>query len=645
MTYHWKNTGFQKSCLASVVSLLITQSGYALESLSDDRLAETTGEGIALLPENFKMVFQGPNDLSTASSYNRAGIIDPSKYDTGFIRIIPTGENYQQLYTNTYNKYYAVDSAQQYQTSYDLVYQSSYNQQYGAIKDTEYNKAYAQVKAQKEQTYRDYEFSAAGDSLYTERYNFYLNGKYKWPNEFFWLPAQREAASKADALNDLNNVKTYKDQITARVENKLKNDATPIAQAQTENLAKQYALNQVDTHVKNAIDAQVKLSTVQEIKNKRTKADAFIYGLALSNSKDKDGKSSLATRYSNVGFNWGDAANPWLFRAGTAKNIKQFASDNTSRDISYLALEAPLASVRADESDNNIKLGFWMDIFSRAFDSSSAVNPITGAPTSGLDLDQRLRLQYVANGLSMNGSQVRLFQTLPSTNPQYNQTLGMANILRLNTNDNPANLKKSDTDLDSKAVRISTAARSDQDDGTAVTPAIDRSFAPIFNDIDGIYLYSPNFNLVLGNMYQPFVLGSEGNNIILEVTRIPNVPEIYSQIYTYYSDTDKDTKFTDNLTATSFKGSTCNVAYCGSNLSEVKAGSTTVQYQGTNATHSSISVGSVTRDPTSNLLKANTDANATGVVFKSPTGTSVNLGSAAIDGVLIQHLKFKTTGL
>lgn len=99
------------------------------------------------------------------------------------------------------------------------------------------------------------------------------------------------------------------------------------------------------------------------------------------------------------------------------------------------------------------------------------------------------------------------------------------------------------------------------------------------------------------------------------------------------------------LTAASFKGSTCNVAYCGSNLSDVKAGTSTIKYQGTNATHSSISIGSVTRDPTTNLLKANTDSNATGVVFRGPSNTMTNLGSAVIDGVMIQHLKFKTTGL
>ena len=481
MTQSW-NTGFTKSCLASVIAILMGQSVFALESLSDDHLAETTGEGMALLPENFKMVFQGPNDVSTASSYNQAGLINPEKYDTGFIRIIPTGENYANL-----------------------------------------------------------KLTAA------------------------------EAASI------------------------------------------------------------------------RNKADIFIYGLALSASNN-----NLNQRFSNNGFNWGSTANPWLFRAGTAENIQQFSSSNTAGQIGYLALETPLAKLAADESDNNIKLGFWLDAFSRSWNSSNAINPITGAPVAkiaadpsndiDLDKNQRLRLQFVANGLSLNGSHIRLFQTMSSSSPQYNQTLGMASILRLNTHDNPVNLKFTDTDLNAKAIRLSTATL---DDGAYSTPALKQnSQAPLFNDQEGLYLYSPNINLVLGNMNQPFILGSEGNNIILEITRIPNVANIYKKIYTNY-----DAPYAGISVMSEYQGTTCNVYTCGFNTSSMLWGSNTIQYQGNNATHSSISIGSVTRDPATNLLKANTGADATGIVFKSPTGTAVNLGSVAIDGILIQHLKFKMTGL
>ena len=297
-----------------------------------------------------------------------------------------------------------------------------------------------------------------------------------------------------------------------------------------------------------------------------------------------------------------------------------------------MLLEAPLATVTANDQDNNIKLGFWADIFARELGSSNHVDPVTGAPTSGLDKDYRLRAQFVANGLSLNGSQTRIFQTLPSANKNYNETLGIASLVRLNTNNNPSNLSISDSNLNSKGIRLSTAATSDDLDGTAATPAMDRSNAPVFHDTEGLYLYSPNINLVLGNMHQPFILGSEGNNIILEITRIPNIPDIYNKIYQRYEDGKGS-----YLGSEALKGSTCNVYSCGTPIS-ANATDTVANYQGRNATHSSIAIGTTERLP-NNMLRAKDGATATGIVFKSVDGTMRNFGSAVIDGVLIQHLK------
>src|SRR5690606_36706681 len=132
----------------------------------------------------------------------------------------------------------------------------------------------------------------------------------------------------------------------------------------------------------------------------------FIYGLALAKSDD-----SQRTRSSNQSYSWRSADNPWLCRAGT-ESFKQFK--HAAKAVGYIALEAPLAKIAPDESDNNIKLGFWSDIFARELNSSNVVDPIIGGPTSGLDTNYRLRTQFVANRLSLNGSQVRLFQTLES---------------------------------------------------------------------------------------------------------------------------------------------------------------------------------------------------------------------------------------
>lgn len=696
MTEHAITFPFPKHCLAIAVGMYLANPSYALQVLSDDSLSNTTGEGVALVLDDFKMVFQQPNDLSTGSSYTR-GLDNPSQYDTGFIRIIPTGENYAQLaesayhtvYNNTYNQSVLEGKAEhKYNETYRSTYQQTYTSQYSALYQEYTKNIEADVDAKKETfTFEVREGFFNNETLknyYNQRLADYSNGTWGWKDG--WLldgeglakdgttayslsnigTDQKKAkeyaiantyemldllyGSKAAENNtDLLNSTFYKglgnftrsDQVSTQVNALIQteiNKETASADIRAKYNAGQLAEDTAKSAVAE-IYAQIIQSAKKDaaiaasgspVKSLRTKADVFIYGLALSKSDN-----SLSSRYSNQGFNWGSAENPWLFRAGTEK-VKQFK--NVEKDVGYLALEAPLATTAATESDNNIKLGFWTDIFSRQLDSSAKVDPSTGAPKSGLDKEHRLRTQFVANGLSLNGSQTRIFQTLDSDNPNHHQTLGMASLLRLNTNDNPANLSFTDSNLDSKGIRINTAAKSDTLDGKAVTPAIDGSLAPVFHDIEGLYLYSPNINLVLGNMYQPFVVGSEGNNIVLEVTRIPNVPEIYNKIYQNYQDGKGG-----YLGSTAFTGATCNVVSCGTPL-KANVNDSAAMYQGRNATHSSIAIGTVERLP-NNMLRAKDHDNATGVVFKGVDGSAKNLGSVAIDGVLIQHLKFKTTGL
>ncbi len=601
---------FRKRYLTLLMSMSIFPAAHAMQELSDHSLSDTTGEGVALVLDNFKMVFQGPNDLSAGSSYARS-IVDPGKADTGFIRIIPTGENYQYLYDNYYEKKYASD----YQTAYQTAVNNNttaYTTKYGEVKadTTLYSSKYTEFYNSRYATYEKAEIDR-----YWNRSNA-LNEYQAFYNSHIWRGA---AEAERRTIARIKERESVVDDATAKVETDTKNwiEAEAVRQAQ---------LTQKDPikEAKLVAVPSASNSVVSQISQQKTKADVFIYGLALSKS---DG--SLSTRFSNEGFNWGTADNPWLVHAGTQENVMQFTE--TPKDVGYIAIEAPLMPVNGTAADNNIKLGLWADIFARDFQSSNVVDPITGAPTSGLSVDQRLRLQVVANGLSLNGSQVRLFQTLESSDINYSETLGLASIIRLNTNDAPETLTKDDADLSHRGIRISTAARDNNSDGDGPTPAMNRSEAPIFNDYEGVYLYSPNINLVLGNMYQPFVVGSEGNNIILEVTRIPNIPSIYNKIYQNYG---------GGLGSVDMKGSTCNVYQCGT---PIMSGSTS--YQGNTATHSSIAIGSVERIPDTNRLRAIDGANATGIMFKDTTGNSKNFGSAVIDGVLIQHLKIKTTGL
>ena len=669
MTEHAITYPFRKHCLATAIGLLLANPSYALQALSDDSLSNTTGEGVALVLDDFKMVFQQPNDLSTGSSYTR-GLENPSQYDTGFIRIIPTGENYQNISEHTYKKVYN----QVYDAEYlagvsttSTLYQSTYTTTFNNYKTQNYSSTKSAVSSEisvgvRQSLVAEYFESDRMKQYYQQRYNEYYNeGRINATKDGTTIPSaanptlwNKDASTKYALQNTYEMIEilygnrsidtvpstqwtqgvTRFNHIDPKVaqtvetvtQERLNLEGDKVAKAAATNAIKELELLAVD----NATQAAKTAAAQTSVGSLRTKADVFIYGLALSKSDN-----SLSSRYSNQGFNWGSADNPWLFRAGTEK-VKQFK--NVEKDVGYLALEAPLATTTPTESDNNIKLGFWTDIFSRQLNSSAEIDPSTGAPKSGLDKEHRLRTQFVANGLSLNGSQTRVFQTLDSDNPNHHQTLGMASVLRLNTNDNPANLSFTDSNLDSKGIRISTAAKSDTLDGTAVTPAIDGSLAPVFHDTEGLYLYSPNINLVLGNMYQPFVVGSEGNNIVLEVTRIPNVPEIYNKIYQNYEDGKGG-----YLGSTAFTGSTCNVVSCGTPL-KANVNDSAAMYQGRNATHSSIAIGTVERLP-NNMLRAKDHTDATGVVFKGVDGTAKNLGSVAIDGVLIQHLKFKTTGL
>ena len=461
MTYVKKAYRFRQSCIAMSVSLLLAQSAYALQDLSDTALSETTGEGVALLPENFKMVFQGPNDVSKASSYgtltDKASLLEASRKDTGFIRIIPRGENYENLYKRAYDKIYKDNyqpnytyaKANLYQPSYDSTYTSTYDSIYqnGSTTSSTYQTKYTQVAGKNTTLYRNQEIETYVNTkeyqdYYNKRYDqYYWNSTATVPNDGTtkydggWLNKEQAAANAMK--NTIQKIETSKGTIiTNIVNNRLKDKTLAEIRADATVIAKNKALSVANLTVENyAISssrAVANTSASSVVTGTRNKADVFIYGLALSKSND-----DMNQRYSNQGLTWGSTENPWLFRSGTAKDIQQFKKENKA-DIAYIALEAPLAKQGGNSTSDRIKLGFWTDIFSRSFDSISYVDPVTGAPDSGLDVNYRLRTQFVANGLSIDGSQVRLFQTQSSSVAQQNQTFALASILRLNTNDDPS---------------------------------------------------------------------------------------------------------------------------------------------------------------------------------------------------------------
>ncbi|MEW7965291.1 hypothetical protein AB0858_11695, partial [Acinetobacter baumannii] len=179
--------------------------------------------------------------------------------------------------------------------------------------------------------------------------------------------------------------------------------------------------------------------------------------LALSKS-DGDANSRIANTATAAAISsWGTGANPWVFKVKTSNNVPNFSTtDSGFYPVTYLSLEAPLYQPTIDGAEGadayNLKLGLWLDAFVRnpnivaTTDGSLAqfqYGDSNGLIGTSIDTNRanRLRLQAVLNGFSLNGSQISMFQTLGGAtttggmSPFYNNTLGMSGLVRLNTGD------------------------------------------------------------------------------------------------------------------------------------------------------------------------------------------------------------------
>jgi len=125
---------------------------------------------------------------------------------------------------------------------------------------------------------------------------------------------------------------------------------------------------------------------------------------------------------------------------------------------------------------------------------------------------------------------------------------------------------------------------------------------PTFSNNEGFYITDMDINMVVGSLhYQPLIFGAADattQNFQIEMVRLPNIAAIYNQHYRNYA---------SSTPAELAKMCTNTTADC------------------TGATHGEINMGKIE--------------------FKNPSGATVDLGSAKISGLMIQHLKIKTLGL
>ena len=332
------------------------------------------------------------------------------------------------------------------------------------------------------------------------------------------------------------------------------------------------------------------------------RADLYIRNLSITADDESPTRASAASIDS-----WGSGANPFLI-AVKSESHPDYVTSGVSR--SFLRIETPNycpagtvaeaggpcpagADTGAALSAYNLRLGLMLDILSKDSTQSEGYT-VGGEAYTGNDLfgGRGISFQAIWNGLSINGSRIDIFQT-PDGAPaavgsQANNTLGIRALIRLNTD-----FDASDTAKSNNGLRLTTGLQ-------------DEDFATnrLFRAGEGITIQDLDINLPLGAPhYQSLVFGKADTgdgNFYIELTRIPNSPAAYNAAYINYAN------------AADVTAKTCTSTTCGS---------TAVP-----ATHGTISMGNVT--------------------FRDINGNNaVNLGSARIDGLFIQHLKLTTTGL
>jgi len=383
------------------------------------------------------------------------------------------------------------------------------------------------------------------------------------------------------------------------------------------------------------------------------------------------------------GISWGSAVNPFVLSVNTTPSS---AATNpglagSAVAIPYLQFAAP-SGLAATDSSNNMRMGYWMNILQE--DMTTPTFNQSGNNTLGVvgTAGPALQIQALWDGFGINGTVLNVFPTDPCAsgciamtpatvgtlnkgNSAYANVVGFAGVLRINS--------QADGML-----RLSVGGAG------AASP----SNYGLFDSYEGVYLQNFDMNLPLGNIgYQPLIFSSGATTsattatcatgavcptISLELAQIPNVAGVYNNFYINYDPACTVSGNTCTSAAgnaygnpTGAVGLTPAAGMCSSGFTAASCPST--------ATHGNISVGNVYVNttgatqiaPNGDVIYAGeadanyistaattpttlaTTNNVNGISFKAPTanGAAINLGNAAISGMMINHMKMTLTGL
>ncbi|EHU1902678.1 TPA: hypothetical protein ACIFB9_001365 [Acinetobacter baumannii] len=528
---------FQKTVLASLIGLFLSQSSFALEELSDAGLSETTGEGIAILPQNAFMVFRGagPNE-----SVNQI-ITDRSK-DTGYINYVPVGPLSVAAADTSGNgsvgpEDKAVGKADIF--LYGLALSKSDSDANSRIANTATAAAISSWGTGANPWVFKVKTSNNVPNFSTTDSGFY-------PVTYLSL----EAPLYQPTIDGAEGADAYNLKLGLWLDAFVRN---PNIVATTDGSLAQFQYGDSNGLIGTSIDTN---------RANRLRLQGVLNGFSLNGSQismfQTLGGATTTGGMSPFYNNTLGMSGLVRLNTGDSKNTSIVTENVTSQTQTY-----------ASSTNNG-----WQTVHAGANStlSTSSSGDCGNSGTGSFSTSRGCRY-YVEN------------RTRTDTKT--------SNKTRIAFNDT------------SKVLRLSTRETSDSPNASnnLYTPALGSTsaVAPKFADSEGLYLYNPNINLVLGNLYQPLILGSDGKNFSIEIARIANKPEIYKQMYTDYTGADA-----------TYKGSTCNVYSCA------------------NPTHSSIAIGTVYSPDNGKTLLANTGEGAIGVSFGRliSTGTQVSGTSA-----------------
>ncbi|WP_340600622.1 hypothetical protein [Acinetobacter sp. HZNU-JH01] len=557
---------FKRTLLASFIGLCMSQAVFALQEISDEGLSQTTGEGIALLPENFSFRFNGADTANSGAG----------TYGAGSIRLIPVGPLSATATAKGYKKadawLYGLSLSQSNKNVGTAIDGSDWGTLYGRPIDSWGSASNPWVI----KTLTDDVPNFVGNIENVT----YLT--LEAPLRHTTLPAAGSAESSAYNLKlglwtdifqrDANVVENGLDGLSNRLRLTAVWDGFSINGS---NLKVFQTLGGVSPAMGGTYDAVMKVNNVETTKT-------FNYGLN-TNYNQTFGVAGLVRLNSGAT----DTKRGTVSNQTVTREIVQVDYNPTTNiffENGVLATGTTITNAQGNASNNTNGIRTSYDPPTNAtvpgsFPSggmctSPKNNTVTGNGHAGQCLNQN---GFTTRRLRAKGSND---WTAPTS----------TSVFRISTQE-----------------LIGGAT----DNSTPALGGVVPNFQPNSN-ADGLFLYDVNMNLVLGNLYQPLMLSTDGNNFSIELARIPNVQEVYSRIYTRYEHIDPAASVDSGVT---YLGSTCNIYQCGS--------STIAGYQGSAATHSSITIGSTEYNPVTNQLTAHKGIGAYGVSIgelKSGTG-------------------------